>query len=88
MQDEKRCARQDSGSDDEREQYERHPRREICPGGLASPQMPAAAEHVIINGDPGDPRTDTAMDPGLWCDVTKAPYLGCARASLDRHGRG
>ncbi len=23
---------------------------------------------------------DTAMDPGLWCDVTKDPYLSCARA--------
>jgi S-adenosyl methyltransferase len=23
---------------------------------------------------------DTAMDPGLWCDVTKDPYLGWARA--------
>ena len=23
---------------------------------------------------------DTAMDPGLWRDVTKDPYLSCARA--------
>ena len=23
---------------------------------------------------------DTAMDPSLWCDVTKDPYLSCARA--------
>jgi len=22
---------------------------------------------------------DTAVDPGLWCDVTKDPYLSCAR---------
>jgi len=21
-----------------------------------------------------------ATDPSLWCDVTKDPYLGCARA--------
>jgi len=26
---------------------------------------------------------DTAMDPSLWCDVTKDPYLSCARALLD-----
>ncbi len=23
---------------------------------------------------------DTAMDPGLWCDVTKDPYLSCGQA--------
>jgi S-adenosyl methyltransferase len=33
----------------------------------------------------GGPRAGagTAMDPGLWCDVTKDPYLSCARAWLD-----
>lgn len=23
---------------------------------------------------------DAAMDPSLWCEVTKDPYLSCARA--------
>ena len=35
--------------------------------------VPAADGTVLIRV-----RFDTAMDPSLWCDLTKDPYLSCA----------
>ncbi len=35
---------------------------------------------AVMRRGPG--RSGIATDPGLWCDVTKDPYLSCARPGI------
>ena len=58
----------------------------LAPSVSSSRRRASARSGAEIAGDlagrgfAGPAEADTAMDPGLWCDVTKDPYLSCARA--------